>query len=573
MGNKLKNSFILIALLIFGSNSLTFAQEPNAWDKFHFEKADAIKYFSQERCYHSKQEFIGCISAIDSIFKIAGLPYSLTNGREPDQDTFQETVLQQQYLAVKKKNSGYYEQLLNDLSKNWSKITAVRNANLKSWEDTYDLRQVLLPINFAELINNSFDLAKPESSSATFANMINTFYSIVYDPHTYIRDIESLNKLSASEDSFVGIGANIQKQGSAYVLSPIEGGAAIQAGIRHHDVLTKVDDKDISSFSLEELVKMLRGQEGTRVHLTLLRSGQLVELDVNRAKVIIPKIEGSIFNEGNQKIGVIRLRDFMERGLCKKFYNLATSLQKQGANALVLDLRDNGGGLVNEALCMTSLYAPPNQILISLQDPYTNETKDMTTNTPGLLGGLDNSKVLPEALFRLYKKPLIVLVNAYSASASELLSGALQDFNRAVVVGVQTYGKGTMQSPVSWKKADPTAPQSIPDDEILLYRTVARFHFNSGRSNQLVGITPEFEVYSSPHPTEQEKFAIREKDTYTNAISAQDIPRTPDVKTVGTIHQCLSLKNDLEKRYKDSQGGVLAPDYQLLYAREVASCL
>jgi len=210
---------------------------------------------------------------------------------------------------------------------------------------------------------------------------------------------------------------------------------------------------------------------------------------------------------------------------------------------------------------MAESYIDQNEILLEAQDPLSNETLSVS-RAPRSLKSAE--------LFNLYnKKPLLVLVDSGSASASELLPGSLRAHNRVVVVGTRTFGKGTIQN--GFDSLGPVGLGNI--DGVVLFKTIARFHFADKTSNQLVGIQPDFEVYGTPSPEEDDKAAPREADLYSNAVPAAEPTKGIEKTYRKKISRCVRHTSHIKNQFKRDEATALGGDYQLITATAVASCL
>jgi len=253
-------------------------------------------------------------------------------------------------------------------------------------------------------------------------------------------------------------------------------------------------------------------------------------------------------------------------------------LAERGAQDFVLDLRGNLGGLLDEAACIAGHFVGSGRPLVTQHDPRNDNV--IVTNVTNLpyqgfsLTGLWGDPIP-------YKQPLVILIDAQSASASEIIAGVMQDRGRAWIVGQRSFGKGTVQLITS-----PTAmnqPLKLPGQLAGLLKgtgmafTVARFHLPSGRSNQLVGIAPDVEVLPLPELTEAEYPALREVDIYRNAVPAatqQPEPKRPAEETAA-MNECVRNQGTAVVTFKHSvetKTGETLPDLQLLTALDVLAC-
>ena len=227
--------------------------------------------------------------------------------------------------------------------------------------------------------------------------------------------------------NYVGIGIymTIDENGNVVILSPIEGTPAADVGLKEGDVIVNVNDESVLGFSSDEVSSKIKGEEGTKVKITVLRNNEYLDFEVERKAIKVYHVESEMLDN---KIGYISLLTFDE-GCSEEFKNAYEKLASEGAEKLIIDLRSNTGGLVDEALNIADMILPKGAKMLITTDSEGNKTTDVSENDPIIIN-----------------KDIVLLVNEYSASASELLVGALKDNGKAIVVGKNTYGKGVIQS-------------------------------------------------------------------------------------------------------------------------------
>ncbi|WP_276693165.1 MULTISPECIES: S41 family peptidase [Acidaminococcus] len=282
---------------------------------------------------------------------------------------------------------------------------------------------------------------------------------VLNDPYSsYLdnQDFEALSTMTEGHFGGVGMVMGLRKDNQFVVVSPIEDTPAYKAGIKAGDILLKINGEDLSGQSLDEVVKKIRGQDGSQVTLTLKRgSEEAKDITVTRSDIKLKSVYGRMDGDG---IGYIRVTNFNE-DTDKDFGAKLQELRDQGMKALVLDLRDNPGGLLESGVGVAR-YLVPKGPIVSVTD------KDGNTQT--------ESSSLEKVDF-----PLAVLVNHGTASAAEIVSGAIQDTGSGKLFGVKTYGKGVVQNIF------------LLSNQTAVKLTVARYYTPSGRSIDKVGITPD----------------------------------------------------------------------------------
>jgi carboxyl-terminal processing protease len=303
------------------------------------------------------------------------------------------------------------------------------------------------------------------------------------DPHSaYLTPQEYKEFQTETKGEFGGIGIQIGiKDGALTVIAPIEDTPAWKAGIKAGDKIIKIDGQSTKDMNINDAVSRMRGPKGKTVTLTIQRDEWKEPKDITIIRDII-KIKSVKFKMIENEIGYIKLTQFQET-TAHDLANALKTLKEKGMKSLILDLRNNPGGLLNIAVNVTEQFLPPKYLVVSIKgksgermDYYTEGLKPTYTDLP-----------------------MIVIVNQGSASASEIVAGALQDWGRSLILGVQTFGKGSVQSLI---------PLS---DGSALKLTTAKYYTPKGRSIHAVGINPDI-VVKLETKNGREVPVIREKD-------------------------------------------------------------
>ena len=330
------------------------------------------------------------------------------------------------------------------------------------------------------------------------------------DPHSQYFDKKSFKEFrEGTTGRFVGVGIEItQEDGLIKIVSPIEGSPADRAGLKTNDLITKIDDTAVKGLTLNEAVKRMRGEPNTKVTLTILRKDESrsFPVTITREEIKTQSVKAKVIEPG---YAWIRLSQFQERTV-DDFVRKLEEIYKQEPRlkGLVLDLRNDPGGLLDAAVAVSAAFLPENVTVVSTNGQLA-ESKATFKASPEFYqrrGSGDPLKRLPAALKNV---PLVVLVNEGSASASEIVAGALQDHKRATIMGSQTFGKGSVQ----------TVRPLGPDTGIKL--TTARYYTPSGKSIQAKGIVPDVMLDETAEGDIYASLRMREADLEKHLTSGQ----------------------------------------------------
>ena len=290
------------------------------------------------------------------------------------------------------------------------------------------------------------------------------------DPHSSYMDPKSFRDMQVeTTGEFGGLGIEVtMEDGLIKVVAPIDETPAAKAGILANDLITQLDGEQVKGMTLNQAIEKMRGPVNTKIKLTIMRKGQDNPIDVSLTREVIRVRSVRSQVEGDD-VGYIRMTQFTEQttdGLKKAITDIATKVSNDKLKGYILDLRNNPGGLLDQAISVSSAFIQRGEI-VSTRGRNPEETQRFTAKGGDLTKG----------------KPLIVLINGGSASASEIVAGALQDQKRATILGTRSFGKGSVQTIIP-----------LGSENGALRLTTARYFTPSGRSIQAKGIVPDIEV-------------------------------------------------------------------------------
>jgi len=346
------------------------------------------------------------------------------------------------------------------------------------------------------------------------------------DAHSTFMDTKSYKDLSVqTKGEFGGLGISIgMRDGALTVIAPLDGTPAFKAGIKSGDIILKIDEKATIGMNIDESVKLMRGKPKTDTTLTIIRKNEPKPLQIKITRDII-KIQSVYIKTIDKKVLYVHVTSFDQKVVEGVEKAIKENPKTEG---IVLDLRNNPGGLLDQAVGLVDLFVEKGVIVSQkgkskLENIEYKATKNNTDTTT----------------------PIVVLVNGGSASASEIVSGALQDFNRSIVVGENTFGKGSVQ-----------IVMPIGQDEALKL-TVARYYLPSGRTIQAVGVKPDIIAHLNKIEVQEDPVLLKERDLKKHLESElQKIEGKSKVKTKSTENNSTKVDNTIitqKQLYKDSQ--------------------
>ena len=359
------------------------------------------------------------------------------------------------------------------------------------------------------------------------------------DPHSQFLNPDDYKDLKTeTEGKFGGLGVEItMKDGLLTIISPVEDTPAWKAGVKPGDRIVKIEKKITRDMSLDDSVKLLRGEPGTTIHITILREseGVIKEYTIKRELIHVQDVKEPHLID--KHIGYIRLTEFREDSY-KEFHNAIKKLKENGADSLIVDLRNNPGGLLNVAGNISEDFLPAGQTIVSTKGRHmSSNIVTRSTNSNG----------------EFLKWPMVVLINEGSASASEIFAGAMKDNKRAVIVGAKSFGKGSVQSVIP-----------LPDGSGLRL-TTAKYFTPSGVCIHGIGIIPDIVIKQDKHKNFDDQY---NKDKKNIEEIFEDVEnndkKSSEVPTEGK-------KKELQQNKKDTQDNQLQAAINIIKGIKVYS--
>jgi carboxyl-terminal processing protease len=303
------------------------------------------------------------------------------------------------------------------------------------------------------------------------------------DPHSAYLDQEAFRDLQVgTQGQFGGLGIEVgMEDGFVKVISPIEDTPAFKAGVKPGDLIIKLDDTPVKGMTLNDAVKKMRGKPNTNIVLTISRKGEAnpIVVTLMRAVIRVQSVKSKVIEPGYAWVRVSQFQEQTPESMVKHL----DGIFKQGpVKGLVLDLRNDPGGLLYGAVAISSAFLPQKSLVVSTDGRAEDSRKKFFASPEDYARGSRSEDVLRSLPAAVKSVPMVVLVNGGSASASEIVAGALQDHKRAVVIGTQTFGKGSVQTIMPL------------GNNTAIKLTTARYFTPTGRSIQAKGITPDVMV-------------------------------------------------------------------------------
>lgn len=471
------------------------------WAKTNLQVADLKKLVNNTQCQRDQKSFLACVNSIL-------LPLQKTN-------------LHLQLDGSIRKNSTASTKLDNYNEKqNLSLFTSMFSEGLSARFDFDQLWSTLLTLN-------------PESKHKyLIAAGINGFLSVSVDPHTYISPTDYFRQVSASnERSKYFLGISFEKKNSkVFIRKVFKNSDADQAGLKNNDEVVSINGQNVTDMSISEVSALLKDKSQKTFPFVVKRHTALFVKKIKRSYRVLSQVQSEVIDNGS-RIGYIQLSKFAY-DICDNVKAEIQRMQSSTLSGLVLDLRDNPGGLLTEASCVAGLFLGEGKKIFSVK--YLKEYAEEVALTTSE---------------QLYFGPLVILTNNSSASASELIAGAMQEYNRATVVGEKTFGKGSFQEIDMWNE----------DAGISFFQTKGFYLLPSGETTQIKGVIPDVVL-------DDENNVVSEGDLYQFPLHYQ-----ADKKSIA-LHNRMYKKMSHHLNCAVNGSRVYSDDKFIAHAQQILSC-
>ena len=505
-------------------------------------------------CSRSDRSFLSCIGAVQWVLDVHGgdlhlVPFADLTGRSGSARVVKRfgAAAAVEDLELRVRSDG-----------NALKAIRARTHRILRWRDRLD-PGIRTGVDFSAIRRwleaDIIDTAR----EATFAAAAIDGYLGVGDAHARITPASAVRGASNGQRGanprgsngalvYSGIGAGVQPMAdAAMITSVLRGGPAAKAGLRAHDFVLAVDGRSVTGLSGEALVERLRGRSGTQVALALKRQDETFEVSIRRDAVTVKNVVSSAFIDRGWQFAYLKIDSFLRPDTCQDVRRELDKQLKPTLNGLILDLRNNSGGLIDEAVCVADLFLPEGEAVLEVRNVSDGEKTEPV-----------RTREKPRAL-----APLVTLVNATTGSASEVLAGALQDHGRSLFVGELTFGKGTVQTVRPWKGSR----------SIMEFYTAARYYRPSGIGVQLIGIEPDIEVFERPGPAPQDRIVLRERDLFPTALPREpEVWKHPNPSLAQEIRACTTETGLALHRMRPDAEMSRSQDYPLAVAQDALVC-
>lgn len=457
-------------------------------------------------CYLNQSQFLACVNAVNVVAERQGLALLLDGSLSPRRG------LELRHLQTEK-------------------------IFLKKWESVYtNKNQKIFFLRIWDQLKKSIS---PNQQPARVAEALNAYLSILKDPHSYLIPLAQYEEMVANHEAKEsGSGMVVRPTANGLVVRKVLKGSPAQvAGLKRGDLIIELNGMGVQKLSRSEINDLVKFRHHPRLGALVRNTQNKVQyVDLFKKEGVYPSVESKIVNQ-SIGLGIISIHKFA-RSTCDHVRREIVGLREQNLKGLILDLRDNPGGLVSEAACVISQFVSPGRLLFETKylDKHRKSDQYFSDQEPSYMG------------------PLAILINSGSASASEIVAGSLRDLGRALLVGERSFGKGSFQDGHIWGG----------NEKVALFQTEGLYFFPSGWTAQLTGIEPDIEVQFNIAANS------REEDLYYNPVAPRKGPGPKISRLASWLPQCED-NGDEDLPWYQGQG-LTDMDPQIEKAQQLVSC-
>lgn len=556
-----------------------------------------------DNCQSSYERFVGCMLMTQSIYSESVAASGAAKGTRGVvflQSTFEKKSQEgwstvnvdlngQQLKAAVAKYQSLKPAAADELTA-YREFKAENDGKLKSYKGLFSDsrardRAVVEMIEIVKIAKGKLDQISADEGKVktVIANAVNSYYGSALDPHSRIAPLKYMIDSNASSDfKMKGIGVELGQDGEKVrVLGLVPGAPAFLAGIKTGDQIVSINGEKVLGKTVEEVTKIIRSVVGETMNVTVTRNQESYDFTLRRREIERENLYRASLNWGGRKFGMFRLQSFESPMDCLKLRGSLRIMEKENHQGIILDLRGNPGGDVAIETCMAAAFVP-----FASDRRFKGSLGYLKNRETGMVTDLAEKADLQEMAAELIrfdrpdlilntKLPIVVMVNEGSASASEILAGILQDYDRAWVVGVRSFGKGNAQGATSSDRERTNSGTWHNREGVIMFKTDEIVYLPSGRSTQIRGVTPDFEVFTEPNFNPETAVWQREEDRYPNSIppeGPQWKPSRPNEKRA--VENCVKNGGEANSEYakKKAAGDLFGFDYQLASASDVLWC-
>lgn len=546
-------------LLCLGTTAGAISWSPadaalSPWQGTGIDFSFTDKRLNDGGCWRTKGRFLSCVGAVQGVLDLHGRDLRLVPVSDlTKSNSSRKTVARFGAAAVLEDRS-----LRVNSEGNALEVLRARARHILRWRDWLGSGRPK-GVHFTAMRDWIMDeIVDPDRTEEFAAAAINGYLGVA-DAHARVAPASTLQggpavrrganrSVGNNRSVYIGIGAGVQPViDAALVTSVVRDGPAASAGLREQDFILAVDGESVVGLTAEALVEKLRGKSGTQVRVTVKRQDEIRAIAIRRELVTVKNVVAYGFVDRGWQFVYLKIDSFLPGTTCHDVRRALAKQFKPTLNGLILDLRDNAGGLIDQAACVADLFLPQDEVVLEIRSVRGKETTERVRTR-------DDARA---------RVPMVTLVNANTGSASEMLAGALQDHDRSLVVGEQTFGKGTVQTARPWRGSR----------SIMEFFTVARYYRPSGVGVQLIGIEPDIPVAEPPGTGTRARVVLREGDLFPTALDRERrVWKHPNPELAAALRECTTADGLAAHRLRhDGEEGRIT-DYPLTVGKDALVC-